>query len=181
MNKKFNKIGSFTLIELILVLILLGVIYSILLPKFQIKSNKDKSNIELTNLKEYLLNNFDFQNEIKFSCISKDFSCYVFTDRVLVEDFKIEKFFEVEPEVYKYNKDLENYDLGKITIEGFTENLIFEYKINSDFKSNEFILDTKNNKVFLFNSIFDKPLVFENVYGVIEQIDNNTNEVKGAF
>ena len=38
-----------------------------------------------------------------------------------------------------------------------------------------------NNKVFLFNSIFDKPLVFENVYGVIEQIDNNTNEVKGAF
>ena len=181
MTRNSNKISSFTLIELILVLILLGLIYSIFLPKFNIKSTKDKTKIELYNLKEFLVKNFEFNNEIRFSCISKDFSCYVYVDRVLLDDFKVEKFFKVEPLVYKYNKNLENYDLGRISIDGFTEDLIFEYKLDSDFKSNEFILDTKDNKVYLFNSIFYRPKIFKDVYGVIENIEKNINGVKGAF
>lgn len=181
MKNNSNKMSSFTLIELILVLILVGVIYAIFLPKFNTTTKNQDKKIELKTLKKYLLENFDFQESIKFSCIEKDFTCYVIIDNAINEDVKIENFFNVEPEILTYNKNLDRYDLGKITVDGFTENLIFEYKINSDFKSNEFILDTKENKVYLFNSIYENPLVFDSVFEVRDYIDKNINGVKGAF
>jgi hypothetical protein len=54
-------------------------------------------------------------------------------------------------------------------------------KINSDYKINEFIIDTLENEVFVFNSIFTKPKIYKTLRDSYEVFEVNKTEVKDAF
>ena len=172
---------AFTLIELIIVILIISTTYFFIFSNnnFNIKNQEEK--ITLYNLKDFLLKNFEFEKELSFLCIEKDFTCYVKTDGKIVEDFKINHFFKKTPDIYEYNIQERRVEFKDLRIENFDYKVVFELKINSDYKINEFILDTLENEIYVFNSIFTKPKFYQTLSESFEVFNLNQIEVKDAF
>ncbi len=172
---------SFTLIELIIVIILSGVSAYLMISSdtFAVNSKQDK--FSLQNVKSFLLDNYTFNDSISFICVEEDYSCFVKVDGSINSDFKIEKLFSTSPDVYEYNQKREKVDFVPIQIDDDEYNVIFEFKINSDFKSKDYILDTLEDRVYVFNSIFSKAKIFESLDEAFESFDKSSKEVRDAF
>ncbi len=172
---------AFTLIELIIVIILISVSYYLIFSNSNFNINNEKERVSLLDIKKYLIENFEFQNEISLICINEDLVCYVKTDEIINEGIKIVNLFENKPDVYKYQKQEEIIDYESIDIDNLSQDVIFELKINSDYKTNEIIVDTLNDKVYLFNSIFNEVKIYSSLQEVFETFNINQLEVQDAF
>lgn len=172
---------SFTLIELIIVILIISTTYLLIFSNssFSIKNQEEK--INLYNLKDFLLKKFDYKKELSFVCVEKDFVCYVKVDGKLVKDFKINNFFKKVPDIYEYKAKQKKLEFNDIRIENFDYEVVFELKINNDYKTNEFILDTLENEVYVFNSIFTKPKIYKSLSESFEVFNQEQIEVKDAF
>ncbi len=172
---------GFTLIEFIVVILIISVTYILIFSSnsFSAKSEKDK--LTLDNLKEFLLKKYDFKNEVSFLCIENNFSCFIKVDGKFDKDFRINNFFKQKPDVYQYDKKEKREEFSDLRVDNFNYKVIFELKIDSDYKSNEFILDTLQNQVYVFNSIFTKPKVYKTLSDSYEIFEKNEKEVKDAF
>ena len=101
--------------------------------------------------------------------------------RQIEKDFKINNFFKKRPEIYEYNKQEKKLEFKELRVDNFNYEVIFELKINSDYKTNEFILDTLENEVYVFNSIFTKPKIYKSLNESFEIFNIDQVEVKDAF
>ncbi len=90
-------------------------------------------------------------------------------------------FFKKVPDVYEYSSSEKKVDFKELRVDNMSYNVIFELKINADYKTNEFIIDTKDNNVFVFNSIFTKPKIYKTLGESLEVFDINKTKVKDAF
>ena len=172
---------AFTLIELIIVIILISTTYFLVFSNSTFKMKKDEKKMTLSNLKEYLLNNFEFEKELSFLCIEDDFSCYIKKDGILDKNFKVTNFFKIKPYIYEYNADERKVEFEELRVDNVNHNVIFELKINSDYKTNEFITDTLDSEIFVFNSIFTKPKIYKSLNESFEVFNINKTKVKDAF
>lgn len=172
---------AFTLIELIIVIVLISTTYFLVFSNDSFNVKKNERILDLFNLKEYLLNNFEFERELSFLCIEDDFSCYIKKDGILDKDFKVTNFFKTKPYIYEYNSDERKVELEELRVDNANYNVIFELKINSDYKTNEFIADTLDSGVFVFNSIFTKPKIYKSLNESFEVFNINKTKVKDAF
>lgn len=172
---------TFTLIELVVVILLISTTYFLVFSNSNFTIKKEKTKITLSSLKEYLLDNFQFEDELSFICIEDNFDCFVKIDNEISKDFKVENFFNTKPEIYEYNQNQTRIDFKDIRIADISYDIIFELKINSDYKSNDFIVDTFEEKVFVFNSIFKKPKLYSSMNEVLDKFNTNQLEVKDAF
>lgn len=178
----FNGVKrGFTLIELIVVIILISSTYFLVFSNNSFGVKKEEKKLGLYNLKEYLLDNFKFTDELIFSCIEENFSCYVTIDGQLNAKFKVKNFFKQIPEVYEYNKEEKRVEFDEIRIDNSNHNIIFELKINDDYKTNEFIVNTLDKEVFVFNSIFTKPKIYNSLNESFEAFNINKSKVRDAF
>lgn len=175
------RVKSFTLIELIIVILIISATYLLIFSNssFNIKSQEEK--ITLYNLKDFLLKNFEYKKNISFLCVEEKFTCYVKVDDKIEKDFKINNFFKKRPEIYEYNKQEKKLEFKELRVDNFNYEVIFELKINSDYKTNEFILDTLENEVYVFNSIFTKPKIYKSLNESFEIFNIDQVEVKDAF
>lgn len=172
---------AFTLIELIIVIILISTTYFLVFSNSTFNMKKDVEKLTLLNLKEYLLNNFEFEKELSFLCIEDEFSCYIKKDGILDKDFKVTNFFKTKPDIYEYNSDERKVEFEELRVDNVNHNVIFELKINNDYKTNEFIADTLDSEIFVFNSIFTKPKIYKFLYESIDTFIVNQKEVRDAF
>lgn len=172
---------GFTLIELIVVILLITVTYFLIFSNSSFKIKKDEIKLSLDNLQEVLIKDFQFQKEIAFLCIEEGFECFIKIDGVLNEESIVKNFFKNKPSVYEYNKEQKILEFRQVNINNLNQNIIFELKINGDYKINEFILDTDEEKVYVFNSIFKEPKVFNSLNEVLDFFENNELEVRDAF
>lgn len=172
---------AFTLIELIIVIVLISTTYFLVFSNNSFSVKKNEKILDLLNLKEYLLNNFEFEKELSFLCIEDDFSCYVKKDGILNKDFKVTNFYKIKPDIYEYNSDERKVKFEELRVDNTNHNVIFELKINSDYKTNEFIADTLDSGVFVFNSIFTKPKIYKSLNESFEVFNINKTKVKDAF
>lgn len=171
---------AFTLIELIIVILIITVSYALIFSNNSFSLKVDEKKLNLFNLKDYLIENFSFEKEISFLCIEEDFRCFIKIDGKLHKDFEVKNFFKEKPEVYTYTKYETRVDFKELRVDNFNYDVIFELKIDSDFKINEFILDTKE-EVYVFNSIFTKPKVFNSLNESLETFNIGQIEVRDAF
>lgn len=172
---------AFTLIELIIVIVLISTTYFLVFSNNSFSVKKNEKILDLFNLKEYLLNNFEFEKELSFLCIEDDFSCYVKKDGILDKNFKVTNFFKTKPDIYEYNSDERKVEFEELRVDNVNHNVIFELKINSDYKTNEFITDTLDSEIFVFNSIFTKPKIYKSLNESFEVFNINKTKVKDAF
>lgn len=173
--------SSFTLIELIIVILIISITYLLIFSNVNFNTKNKEEKVTLYNLEDFLLKNFEFEKSLSFVCIEEKFTCFVKVDDKLQKDFKIEKFFKQKPDVYEYNKDEKKLEFKELRVDNFNYEVIFELKINSDYKINEFIIDTLDNEVFVFNSIFTKPKIYKTLRDSYEVFEVNKTEVKDAF
>lgn len=171
---------GFTLIELIIVIVLISTTYFLVFSNNNFNVKQDEKRLDLFNLKEYLIKNFQFEKELKFSCIEENFTCYVKIDGKLDKNFKVTNFFKKIPDIYEYNNKETKIEFDELRVDNRGFNVIFELKINRDYKINEFIIDTQDN-VLVFNSIFTKPLVYKSLNESFEVFKENKTKVKDAF
>jgi len=172
---------SFTLIELIIVILLISTTYFLVFSNSNFTIKKEKTKISLLNLKEYLLDNFKFEDELSFICVEDSFDCFIKIDNEILKDFKVENFFNTKPEIYEYNQNQTRIDFEDVRISDISYDIIFELKINSDYKSNDFIVDSLEDKIFVFNSIFKKSKLYSSMNDVLEEFNTNQLEVRDAF
>lgn len=172
---------SFTLIELIVVILIVSFTYVLIFSTNSFDMKKQNKKLDLYELKDFMIENFPFEKELSFLCIEENFTCFVKVDGYLNKDFKVEYFFKTKPDVYKYQKDEIKMKFQELRVENFNYEVIFELKINSDFKTNEFILDTLENEVYVFNSIFTKPKKYPSLNETYEVFNLQQIEVKDAF
>jgi len=172
---------AFTLLELVVVIILITTTYYLVFSNTNFSVKNESSNFSLKSLKQYLLSNFKFEKKLDFLCIQKELKCYIRIDDEIKEDFIIENVFEEKPEVYEYNKDMNVIDYRDVNINNISENIVFLFSINSDYKGSEIILDTLDEKVYLFNSIFNEAKIFTSTNEVLNTFDEKQIEVQDAF
>lgn len=172
---------GFTLIELIIVIILISTTYFLVFSNTNFQIRTDEKRLDLSNLKDYLIKNFEFEKDVSFLCIEEKFSCFVKVDGKINKDFKVLNFFKRVPDVYEYSASEKRVNFKELRVDNMNYNVIFELKINTDYKTNEFIIDTKDNNVFIFNSIFTKPKIYKSLYESMNTFKINQNEVKDAF
>ena len=60
---------SFTLIELIIVIILISTTYFLVFSNNNFHIKTDEKRLDLSSLKDYLMKNFEFEKDISFLCI----------------------------------------------------------------------------------------------------------------
>lgn len=173
--------NSFTLIELVIVLVIILGSYFLIFSNSNFDTKEQKVRLGLENIKAYLLENFEFEKELAFVCIEDKLTCFIRVDNEYNEELKIENFFSNIPEIYEYNKDEIRVEFLDIKIGNNSFRPIFELKINSDHKTNEFIVSNLDNRVYVFNSIYTKPLIYKDIKEAFETFYNNEIEVRDAF
>ena len=170
-----------TLIELMVVILLIVVTYFLIFSNSSFKIKKDEIKLSLDNLQEILIKDFQFDKEIAFICIEENFECFIKIDGKLDPKPMVKNFFKEKPSIYEYNKEQKLLEFRQISINNSNENIIFELKINSDYKINEFVLDTNQDKVYIFNSIFKEAKIVDSLKSVLDIFTNNELEVRDAF
>ena len=138
---------AFTLFELILVVIIIGLVYSLVLGKIT-----NKKNIEVQNLKD--LKKILIKNNI---------------NKLLVYDkCKKTKPYNINPELFKdiqvytvINDNIEKVEFNPIKIKEEIYDVCLKFDINKNQSSSSYIIK-QNDKYFVFHPYFQETKVFDN-------------------
>lgn len=181
MIKPIRVKKAFTLIELMLVIILISTVSFLSMSSFNFNS-QEKYKVSLENIKEFMLKNFKYEKKLTLSCIEDDgLECFIFIDEDINREIKIENLFLKIPQVYNYDKDLSDYSFSQVRIEDIDYEPFFELEINSDKKHKNIVVDTNNEKVYLFSTLKKSPEVFIGTNEIINRFLDLEVEVKDAF
>ena len=92
------KKHAFTLIELLIVIIIMGVIYTLAINNFSALSDKS-AKLTMKNLKEYLLSS-QYDKSARLLCLDNCQECALYIDGNKTKD--IEKFLDAPVRTYRY-------------------------------------------------------------------------------
>ena len=172
---------GFTLIELMIVIVLITLVYSLMFSNFNIQS-KSKSKVSLENLKEYILKNFEFKNNISFICIEDEtISCFVISDGNLETLQSIASPFKETPQVFYYGKELKSFNFDIIKLNEMEYEPIFQLTINKDSKHENIVVDTMDENVYLFKAISLNPMQFSSTNELLDSFYEKQVEIQDAF
>ena len=181
MKKDIRIKKAFTLIELMLVIILISIVSYLAFSNFNINSPK-KYKISLENIKEFMLKKFEYNDRISLSCFEDEkLNCYVFIDDILNKNIKIENLFEEIPQVYNYDKDLSDLEFLAIKIENIEYKPFFVLEIDKDKKHKNIVLDTMDERVYVYHSLFLKAIEYKSTNEILDNFNEKEIEVKDAL
>jgi len=158
---------AFTLIELMIVIVIMGVVYTLVIGNFKKLGEKGK-NLSLKNLKEYL-RSFPHKESVKLVCLQSCKNCFVVIDGKK-QDSKIKNFLDDSVELYRYDFDLgaiQKENTGYFNQDDIEENVCFSYEVDAKGVGDQVLVEYKNN-VYDFTPYFESP----KVYSTIEEAVN---------
>lgn len=170
---------AFSLFELLIVIILISLLYSIFVPKLSFEQ-KQNTQITIMTLKSYLLNQ-TFEEELTFSCLEDNLECYVHADGKLLTSKTIKGLFKTIPDVYSYDKKMRRLRFSDLKFDTFEDfKVIFSLRFNKKGLHNEVVVETDNG-VFVLSNITSNAKRFDYLNDVLEDMQLLENEVKNAF
>ncbi len=179
MSRTKKIIQAFTVVELLIVVILILSVYSISFINFANENKSSDTEKNLINVKSLLLK-YEFDKTIELQCSEVDFRCFVLVDGTFKEELK-EKLFNSPPTVYSYDKNKNRIRFNDLKLEKLESYPIdFAYKIDKYGKTKDMIVEV-DGKVYIFNSVFDKPFILESLSDVDEYFDSKISKVKDVF
>lgn len=149
MEKKIKN--AFSLVELLIVVIIIGVVYTLSVGGLQKLNNKDKK-IVLENLKEYL-QTFEYDENIKLVCLDDCSFCEVFADGKKVKE--IDGFLDQSVKVYRYD-----FSLGMIEKE--EDDVCFSYTIDKKGVESQVFVEFKE-AVYDFSTYLSPVSVYDSL------------------
>ncbi|MDD2699147.1 MAG: hypothetical protein PHF17_10130 [Arcobacteraceae bacterium] len=170
---------SFTIIELLIIVVIILGVYGLFFANLSKSKEENSTDKNLINIR-YILSKYPYDKSIEVHCTNDDYRCFVLVDGVLKEELK-EKLFDSNPTVYSYDRYQTQIRFNDLELEQLERYPIsFVYKINKYGKSQDMIVEV-NNKVYLFNSLFDKPTVYENLSDVKDYFEKENSKVRDVF
>jgi len=167
--KSVSNKQAFTLFELIIVVILIGVIYGVFVDKLSTKPHQ-KNTITLPTLKESL-ERFAFKKSAQVVCGKECKQCYVYIDGTKVEEaFEL---FTSEPAVYTLDETGRQKSLTftpRFDKEGKMEETCFEYRIFKNGGADTYIV-AHEDIFYVFKTLEKKPTLFTSMNEAVEYFD----------
>lgn len=155
------KTKAFSLVELIIVILIIGVVYTLAVGNFQNFSDKTDK-LTLQNLKEYL-SSLKYKNNVKILCLNKCSNCYIFLDggkSDTLEDFLDEEVKTYRYEFhYGYTEAQKNVYFNKYGIE---EDVCFSYEIDRNGIGEQLLIGYKE-KYYDFSTYFGDIAVYDSI------------------
>lgn len=95
---------AFSLIELLIVIIIIGVVYNLSVGSFEKIAKPQNEKITLENLKGFLAK-MEYEKQIRVLCLDDCSRCALLVDGVAAEDFEkvFEDFLDINVEIYRYD------------------------------------------------------------------------------
>lgn len=158
---------GFTLLELMLVIVIIGIIYGSVINVFQ--RYKDKAiDVSLISLEKYM-RSFSYNNHVSLVCIKRCEECLLFVNEKFNQN--VTPFVERDVQSYRYDKDSGVKKLELISYfrpDGKEEDVCFRYDIYPDGSRTEMIVKNKK-EVYAFPSYFGSVKKYESLDEAIEK------------
>ena len=170
---------AFTLFELIIVIVLVGIIYYLTISNFSLKQQKVDT-LSLVNLKEKL-STFDFEEKVSLQCTDTDnIECLIVVDNVIQEE-KVTELFQRCPDVYEYSKELKRKEFYPLNVNDNDKiSICFRFDLLRDGHSSQMIVEL-DNKVLIYDNISKQPHKIDYLNDIGDYFENKISEVKDAF
>ena len=171
------KKKAFTLIELLLVVVIIGVIYGLVINSMQ-RINDKEANLGFENLPSFL-ESFYQQNHVSFTCIDNCKKCAVYVDGEKVKD--VEPFMKEERVLRFWHFDA-NYGTQELRFTPiFNEDerefdVCFNYEIFNDGSHSEMIVETQKQS-YDYRGPFHKVDHFSSLQELEESHQDELQEV----
>ncbi len=178
MSKMKYKLSAFTLIEMLIVLILIGVIYTLILNRY--KPKKEELYLQSKIPFRSVLLPFWNHSHVILLCGDKCKKCNIYDDggkiikRIKKSLFKqndIPKFY-----VFNDNGEINRKEFLHIRPKKSEEKICFRFDLYPNKSSSELILEYQNGKVLYLSPYFNDTLSFSSLEGVQNYFENLKTE-----
>jgi prepilin-type N-terminal cleavage/methylation domain-containing protein len=175
------KRGGFTLFELLLVMLLLAITYSLFIQTFAFESDPYEEEVKLEKLNLYLLESIgQHKAKVTLKCVEDCSQCHVLIDGV--DTNKTIALFdrEFEPISYKYD----GKRLEKVTYDDYhkdehkRERVCFDYSVYPNGSADKVVLEYQN-RVYLMENYMEDGKVFASLDEARDYLDEKQLEAKG--
>ena len=153
---------AFSLIELLIVILIIGVVYTLSIGNLQKMGDDSNDKLTLENLKEYL-QGFDHDRSVKLLCLDDCLECNIFVDGKKVKG--IDSFLDSSVKIYRYEfyagiheKSQEVY----FTTEDVEEDVCFSYAVDKKGVGNQVIVEFKN-RVYDFSTYLSSTPIYNSL------------------
>jgi len=168
--------SAFSLIELLIVVMIMGVVYSLSIQGLQ-KVEKGTAGVSLANLKEYMLS-LEYKKSVKLLCLDDCQSCDIFVDGVKTQT--LENFLDKSVKVYRYEFLQGVHEVSHelyFNAEDVEENVCFSYGIDKQGIGEQVLVEYKN-AVYDFTPYFTSTGKYSSIAHVIEEKEKRIQEVQ---
>lgn len=156
---------AFTLIELMLVVLIIGLVYSLALSSLQ-KVGKGEVKLSLENLETSLLE-YHNNNHVEYVCIDRCERCYLFVDSKEIKT--LESVVNNDVRLYRFDVVYGSRELelpAYFNADNQEEQACFRYEIFADGSRTEMMVET-DKKVVDFAGKYHKTTVYESLSDAI--------------
>jgi prepilin-type N-terminal cleavage/methylation domain-containing protein len=168
---------AFTLFELMIVVFIISIVYFFTLSNFSVISTKNEK-VTLSELKQ-LLKSYEYSSDVAMRCFEECKECFIYVDGT--KGKRIDGFFKQEPKFYHYSKELLELEFPRYKVDDIEEvDVCFEFTLRRGYLTKEMIVQN-GNRVYLFNNIYQKPVIFKNLVAVEEYFEEARDKVRDAF
>lgn len=169
---------AFSLFEMVLVVVIIGIIYSFVNINFSKLSKKDEAQLNIQNIKTYL-RTIEYKETLSLKCIEEAKRCLVFADGELLEELK--GIFDSVPAVYSYGGQMSRIDFNRIDMDGYRNFKVdFELVLDKEFRHQDMVVKLED-KVYYLNPMFLKAEEFKYLNEISEDIRIKTDKASYAF
>ena len=170
---------AFSLIELLIVIVIIGVVYTLAIKSFPKASDASKQ-VTLSSLKEYL-QSIPHEESVKLLCLDDCSSCDVFVDGELDESTKgsFDNLLDKSVKFYRYDF----YQGMKIITnevyfnkENIEEDVCFSYTIDKKGVGEQVFIEF-NKKVYDYTTYFEQTPVYSSLLDAVNAKESSVDEV----
>jgi prepilin-type N-terminal cleavage/methylation domain-containing protein len=173
------KRRAFSLIELLIVVMIMGVVYTLAVTKFQTVADEAKR-VSLGTLKIYL-QKIPHEKSVKFICLDDCSSCKVIADGKVIEKLNnsFDGFLDDSVRVYRYDISSGAQEITKeiyFNSEDVEESVCFSYTVDKKGIGDQVFVEFKD-RVYDYTSYFSPIPVYDSVQDVVDAKENEVQEV----
>jgi len=167
---------AFSLIELMIVIVIIGVVYTLVITKLQ-SVGEEKMTPSLSNLKEYLISLSRDAQSVRLLCLDDCSTCEVYADGVKIKE--IESFFDDTIETYRYD-----FLQGAMPVkeavffneEDVQESVCFSFSVDKNLVADQVIVVYKN-RAYDYTTYFTQTPVYDYLEEAIDAKQNQAQKV----
>lgn len=171
---------AFSLIELIIVVIIVGVIYTLAINSFD-SLKKQKNKITLLNLKEQL-QNIEHEKSVSLLCLDNCSNCNIYVDGELLldESNSLDNFIDDSIVVYKYNFNFGAVEIEKkvyFNTQNIEENICFSFSVDTKGVGDQVLIEYKNI-VYDYSTYLTSTPTYDSIQEAVDAKESLAQEVK---